>query len=110
MSWKHTVILAGILAVAVVHFVVQLSFIQSEKLRSAESSDELTVEIAPPETQIIDVKADEYEVRKVKVVTIPERVAPQSRRRAEVVPVKGKIVRETRAERLRRAERILTGI
>lgn len=117
---RQMLILAGILAVAIVHSVVQLSFIQSEYLRSAELTaqvegvkfEELTVETKQPGAQIIDVKPEEYKVRKVKVVTIPEYVQPVARRQAETraPQTKKKVVRETRTARLRRAEKILTGV
>jgi hypothetical protein len=117
ISWKHITIFAGILAVAAIHSLVQLSFIQSENFRSAELSaqienlkpEELEVETKPAENQIIDIEPREYKVRKVKVVTIPEKV---SRRPIENVQpqAKKKVMRETRAARLRRAEKILTGV
>ena len=122
---RRILILAGILAVAVVHTVMQLSFIQTEKLRSVELTaaapirevklPELPTETKQTEAQVIEIKPEEYEVRKVKVVTIPERVEPSIRRhqQAETIQptIKRKVVRpESKAERLRRAEKILTGI
>ena len=116
ISWKHAAIFIGILAVAAIHSLVQLSFIQSENFRSAELSaqienlkpEELEVETKPVESQIIDIEPQKYDVRKVKVVTIPERIS----RPSEIAPpqAKKKVVRETRAARLRRAEKILTGV
>jgi hypothetical protein len=117
---RNILIFAGILAVAVVHSVVQLSFIQSETLRSAELTaqidgvkfEESAVETKQPETQIVDIKPEEYKVRKVKVATIPEYVQPIARRQAETIApqTKKKVVRETKTARLRRAEKILTGV
>jgi anti-sigma-K factor RskA len=126
---RYMVILAGILAVAALHFAAQISFIQNENPRSAElialiedlkSDEKLAVEIKQPDTQTIVVKPEEYEVRKVKVITIPENEQPVSRRQVEAIPPatavapstqpKKKAVRDTRGARLRRAERILTGI
>jgi len=121
---RYKIIFGGILAITIVHFVMQISFIQSEieSLRSADLTaqtedlkrTESAVEIKRPDAQIIDIKPEEYEVRKVKIITIPENAAPKMRRQAETVPlptqVKKKAVRETRAARLRRAEKILTGV
>jgi hypothetical protein len=123
---RNILIFAGILAVAVVHSVVQLSFIQSENSRELTAaienalSEELSTEIKQPESRVIEILPEEIQVRKVKVITIPERVQPlAANRRAEVVtpPIsnlpatsKKKVVRETRTARLRRAEKILTGV
>ena len=117
---RYKIIIAGILAIAVVHFAVQLSFIRSENSRSDELTAQIEglksevppVEVKQPDSRIIDIKPEEYEVRKVKVVTIPEYVQPAPRRQVEIVQPqpKKKPARETKAERLRRAERILTGI
>jgi hypothetical protein len=117
---RNILIFSGILAVAIVHSVVQLSFIQSETLRSAELTaqidslkfEESAVETKQSESQIVEIKPEEYKVRKVKVITIPEYVQPVARRQVETVapPTKKKVVRETKTARLRRAEKILTGI
>ena len=130
---RRILIFAGILAVAVVHTAMQLSFIQGEKLRSVELTasapaapiEEVKLPEFPSETKqdeaaaIVEIKPEEYEVRKVKVITIPERVQQQPvirRQQQQVVEtvqptVKRRSVRtETKADRLRRAEKILTGV
>lgn len=113
ISIKHyTIIGAVILAITVMHFVLQISFIQKENLRAVETAPEI---VQPPEqaVQVIEINPKEYEVRKVEIITIPEVVQPVAPRQTEAAPVRipsrKKPVRESRAERLRRAERILTG-
>lgn len=117
-SNRNKIIVAGILAVAIVHSAGQVFFIQDENLKSAEiaaqiedaKSEEIAVEIKQPDSQVIDIKPETYETR--KVAANPEDAKPESRRRIETVspPAKKKVVRETKEARLRRAERILTGV
>ncbi len=111
-----------ILLIAVTHFVLQMSFIQDENLRSVETAVETPAavetpsESAPAVRQIIEIQPQQVEV--VKVPEYVKTVAP--RREKETVPVKiperKKVVRESkperdaRAARLRRAERLLTGV
>lgn len=109
-----------IMTIAVVHFALQMIFIQKENLETVKSAVEIennfetAVEIKSPAKQIIEIEPEQVEVNKVEVITIPEFVKPAPRQRKETVPatkpVKKKEVRETRAERLRRAERLLTGV
>jgi hypothetical protein len=106
------------MTIAVVHFALQMIFIQKENLETVKSAVEIehnfetAVEKNSPAKQIIEIEPEQYEVKKVEVIAIPEFVKPAPRHRKETVPatkpVKKKEVRETRAERLRRAERILT--
>jgi anti-sigma-K factor RskA len=131
--WRSAIAISAILAVAVLHFTYQLSFQTiavenqtaatpvpvAEKTLREETAQNKPVEI---EAEIIDEKSlrkrvslddkkvslDEKpsrdKVLKVKSRPIENaavRQAPQNRKR---------IIVETRAERLRRAEKILTGI
>lgn len=114
-----------ILTIAFVHFSMQLSFIQKENLRTIETANEIeikpvspvkqVVEIAP-EHQVIEIPPEQIEVEKVTVIKIPEIVVkPEPRIQKKTAPpvrktYKNREVPETRAERLRRAERILTGV
>lgn len=135
---RQMFILVGILAVATVHFVVQMSFIQSENLRSAEemaaeveivdfedapmASEETAMALKPSEQPVVEAKTESFAPRKAKSEAISEKAAEKisekislpARRRLEIAPPvvqpKKKVVRETRAARLRRAEKILTGI
>ena len=125
-SRKYYVIVGlFIMAIAVVHFTMQITFIKEETLRSGETaveSDKVIepiVENALPAKQVIEIEPEQVEVKKIEVITIPEVVKAASRRQQEIIPVKtpnkkkvvreGKAERESRAERLRRAERLLTG-
>lgn len=125
-SGKYYVLVGSlILIIAIVHFAMQISFIQKEtNLQSVETAVEKNTEIAPPFKQVIQIEPEQFEVKKIEVITIPETVKPAPRREKEIVPAKTPIKtpskkkslpetkpdRETRAERLRRAERILTGV
>lgn len=109
-----------IMTIAIAHFSLQMNFIQKENLESVETAVgkeknfKTEVEKNSPDKQLIEIAPEQYEVKKVEVITIPEIVKPAPRQRKETVPVpkpvRKKEVRETRAERLRRAERILTGV
>ncbi|MDQ4122465.1 MAG: hypothetical protein M3209_13585 [Acidobacteriota bacterium] len=100
---------AAILALIVLHFVSQFIFFQNENAPN---------EITPPEIenkQIVEIKP-ESEPAKPSYVTTPEpvtapRSAPQERKPAPSPKVtKKKLPRESKAERLRRTEKILTGV
>ncbi|MEO6589303.1 MAG: hypothetical protein ABIP06_08365 [Pyrinomonadaceae bacterium] len=115
-----------ILLIAVTHFVMQLSFIQKENLRSVETAVEVDKVIEPKvdnavtTKQIIEIAPELVEVKKVEVIIIPEVVKAAPRQSREIVPAvkistRKKSVRQpnqsdqSRDERLRRAERLLTG-
>lgn len=126
---------AAIFAVLVMHFVWQFSFIQKENLRNVETSLKSTEPDVPlTQPQIAEVKPeirkdqqpDELQSEKplVEVETAPEakkiveNSAEKNSQPAEFrQPVGKKIspainkkaVRESAAERLRRAEKLLTG-
>lgn len=118
----------GILVIMIAHFLMQMSFIETEQFRDAKLEMEVqteTVAVEKPSAeivknapQIIEIVPEVYEVQPVKVITIPEKVKFSPRRQVEDVPSakthpKKKAVRktkkETEADRLRRAEKILTG-
>lgn len=119
----YLIIGAVILGIAVVHFGMQMVFIQKETLRSFESaiitddvpfSDVETVEANSPVEQTLEISPEHLSEKKVELITVPEIRITERRRKEIVTPepkiVRKKEVRETRADRLRRAERILTGI
>lgn len=118
----YTIFGAIILAIGVSHFVLQISFIQKENLQSAETAAANKLEIAPPAKQTITIEPEQFEVKKIKIITIPEIVKPEvvksvPSRHKESIPARKPIrkkevkeVRETRVARLRRAERMLTGV
>ena len=124
LAKKHYILLgAAILAITVTHFVLQLSFIQTKKLQITE---DLQV-VETPVENIENVErtfankeqsfaAKEYKTKKIKEITAPKIVKPVARRQPEPEPPtprvlpKKKVNPETRAARLRRAEKILTGV
>lgn len=107
-----------ILAIAFVHFAAQIFFIQNENPRPVETA----AETAPPAGQISGdepaVAEDETSKRKSEKISEnaePQiRRAPKNSRQSSFVPARTaarkKADRESRAERLRRAEQILTGV
>ena len=119
----HLLIGAGILAVMIVHFAIQTAFIQSEKLRSVESamqSEKVNFnKIVVEETFVpaIEIEDEDFQAQTVNDVKVTKSVQPIPRRQEKVdaTPTtnKKKSLRETKkaskAERLRRAEQILTG-
>lgn len=124
---KHPILIGfGILAIMTSHFVVQIFFIQTEQFQSVEvavQTEKSEVEKPMAEAQksvpqIIKIVPEVYEVQTTKVIKIPEKVKPTPHRQVEKIPLvqtqpEKKAVRntkkETKAERLRRAEKILTG-
>lgn len=126
---KKLIIISLILAIVVGHFVFQMSFITGENERFIESMANANspagqnavakTEAAKnklPDSQsadsdIVIVAPKDSDSRK-NVQTI-KAVEKESNRQAEIVPVrnspKKEVKRDSRAERLRRAEKILTG-
>jgi hypothetical protein len=99
----------------VIHFVLQLSFIQTENLQVIETS----VKNIKPVEQTVNTKEEEFEVKEYKAkkinnITAPKTVKPVVRRQPETapprIPPEKKVNRESRAARLRRAEKLLTGV
>ena len=113
---------AAILVITVTHFVLQLSFIQTKNFQVTEDLQvvETPVENVKLDKQTVDNKeeefiAKEYKAKRIKDITAPKTVKPVVRRQPETVPppriLPGKKAnRESRAARLRRAEKILTGV
>lgn len=114
-SWRNAIAVGAILAVGVLHFAFQLSFIQLENNQNQRVA-EVPAKIEQLLEQPVDNKPVEFKVKKADAV-IPEKSAPQvvRQRQFEAAPskqpsVKKKEAVESRAERLRRAEKLLTGI
>ena len=98
---------AAISALIVLHFVSQFIFFQNENVQDENISPKIE------NGQIVEIKP-EYESAKPDVVTIPKPTAPiiaqPERKTAPFRKVAKKKQRgESKAERLRRAERLLTG-
>ncbi|HSK72855.1 MAG TPA: hypothetical protein VK892_14230 [Pyrinomonadaceae bacterium] len=106
----YTIAGAAIFAIIVVHFVLQFTFIQSENFRSAL----ISIPPEPIKEKSVEIKTINEPI-KLDIVTIPKTAAPtvSPPQRKILTPqtvVKKKEPRESRAERLRRAEKILTGV
>ena len=104
---------AVIFAIIILHFVSQFIFIQNEKLES-----EITSAVTEPEQSVESIKSAEIKTeaktKNVEIVKAPVPAAPTVQPEPKIAPsrtiLKKKETRESRAERLRRAERILTGV
>lgn len=127
-KWQNVFAVAAIIAIAVLHFVIQSNFIQSEK------SKNLTVEEVSVKTdrirlpkfeteqvrpQTVQIKENTIEAKKINKVISNQPTSQIKQRQNEkteiVLPkpqpqIKKKEIVDPRTERLRRAERILTGI
>lgn len=114
---KRYKLAAAIFAVFVLQFVWQFSFIQSENLRRVENSlkniqlEDLPVEIKTDDKPV-EVKTD-YAEKKSEIKNPAKNILPIAFPQPENKPVreiiKPKTSRETKTERLRRAEKLLTG-
>ena len=112
---------AGILGIAFLHFGLQMTYIQKENLRSYEAAVE-TNKIEVPQTeenipaeQTVEIKPEQVVIKEIEVVKAPEISKTVPRRQAEPAAPEKRVVKkkeatETRSERIRRAEKILTGI
>jgi hypothetical protein len=128
---KYAIIVLIILAITVGHFAIQMSFIESENKSIVESLAK-TEPIAEPNPQpqidqsIIEDKFQDSEVKKSDVVLPPpplklpkavkaekivqkEPIRPPEPIASKQKPLKKEFKHESQAERLRRAEMILTG-
>jgi hypothetical protein len=116
-KWKPPYrIAAAILAVFVLHFVWQVSFIQKENLRIVEDSlnvvrlDVLPVE-SPPNEKTVEISsnsaAKKKEVENVSK-SVPIKYTP-SEHKSLRPQVKKKTALDPTSARLRRAEKLLTG-
>ncbi len=110
-------ITAAILAIFVLHFAWQFSFIQRENLRMAEDSlNTARLDVLPVEDQtaVEPVEITTETAAKTSVVertvksVVPVKYTPPENNRPPV-ELKKKAAREPRSERLRRAEKLLTG-
>ncbi len=125
-NWRNVVPLAAILVIGVLHFAFQISVIRPEvsdnragfevppvKVEPARMVTVEAVAVAPvvneskqtetvaPQKTALRVKPRQTEVRQFEVAPPPAPSKPVVRKKETV---------ESRAERLRRAERLLTGI
>lgn len=110
-------IAAAILAIFVLHFVWQFSFIQRENLRVTEDSlGSARFDVAPVESQPnvtpaeikTDLTAKKTRVKETVKKVTPVKYSPPESKSPPIEPKK-KAAREPKSERLRRAEKLLTG-
>lgn len=111
-KWRNAVAVGAILTVGMLHFVYQLSVIKTEKLQIAEVPPK--VEQVRQQAPLKITKPFEFEAKKTDAVLPPKPAPALKQRQPETAPAKPqpkkKEAVETRAERLRRAEKILTGV
>ena len=108
----NAIAIAGIFILIVLHFVSQFTIFKVETAQNAPVRAEIVP--APENQQVAEIKVVE-ETKNLEAVETVERVTPVvAQPKSKPAPVrvspKKKEPRETRAERLRRAERILTGV
>lgn len=107
---RNAIGIAAILAIGILHFAFQISFIQSEKTPIAENP----VKIETVSEQPTENKPAEFEVKKADIILPPKPAPPTKLRQTEIAPAKPQLKKKdsapTKSERLRRAEKILTGI
>lgn len=115
-----------ILVLAALHFAFQFSFIRSENVENSRAAEfpvrvaEFPVKIEQAHPQAVETGSAEIEAKKqtetkkIYNVKPPKSIVPVRQHRTEIAPSKPlpkkKIPVESRAARLRRAERILTGV
>jgi hypothetical protein len=125
-NWRSEIAFVAILAIAVLHFAFQFSFIRSENVENSRAVEfpvkaaEFPVKIAQAHPQNVETESAEIESNKItekkKVYNAkpPKPILPVRERRIEIAPSKPqpkkKTPVESRAARLRRAEKILTGV
>ncbi len=111
-KWQNALAVAAILTVAVLQFVFQISFVQPETVKNLRvDAPSVKIEQVPQEN--LEIKSVGFEAKKINDA-MPKIVPTVKQRRPEIVPPKPqpkqKNAAEIRAERLRRAEKILTGL
>ena len=114
-QWRSAVAVGAILTIGVLHFAFQMSFINREVSKNRPLVEVPPVVVEPARIEPVKPEPTEFEAKKVKAPLAPKAGRTVIKQRAvEFVPLKAqpkkKDAVEPRAERLRRAERILTGI
>lgn len=114
-QWRSAVAVAAILAIGVLHFAFQMTFINREVGKNRPVIEVPPVKIEPARVEPIIIAPTEFEAKKVKAPLAPKAGRTVIKQRAvEFAPLKAqpkkKDAFESRAERLRRAEKILTGV
>jgi len=101
---------AAIFAIIILHTVSQFVFFRGEKIASeTDAVNNRIVEIKPENESGAEIKT-EFEARSLDNGTLPDTVPTESKFVAPRRVIKKKEPRQSKAERLRNAERILTGV
>lgn len=125
-NWRNAVPVAAILAIGVLHFAFQMSVIRPEVSENRPVVEVPPVTMEAPRALTVEAVPAIADTKKVEASAAPQktalRVKPRQAeirqseiRQSEIAPSKQPVSRkketvESRAERLRRAERLLTGI
>jgi hypothetical protein len=114
-KWRNAVAVAAILAIGVLHFAFQMSFISREISKNRPLLEVPPVKIEPLlRAAPVEIPPTEFKIKKINAPLSQRSAAAIRQRKAEIAlpkpPPKKKDAFESRAERLRRVERILTGV
>jgi hypothetical protein len=112
-SWRNAAAVTAILAIGVLHFAFQMSIVRNEL-----SENRPVVEVPPVKIEPLGaapIEAESTEIETGKTDAAPSKLARAiKQRQPEPAPFKPQLKKkeavETRAARLRRAERLLTGV
>lgn len=108
---RNAVAVAAILAIGVLHFVFQMSFIRTEVSKSSPAIEVPPVKVEPVRAAPAAAPV-EFKAKKINAELPSKNLPATKQRQSEIAPARPQPKKpvETRAERLRRAERILTGV
>ena len=118
-SWRNASIAAGILAIGILHFAFQVSFIRNEVSENRPLTEVPPVTVEQPPLRAMTVESAEpadIEIKQTLRAASSPKTARVIRQRQSESPApfkaqpKKREAVESRAARLRRAERILTGV
>jgi CheY-like chemotaxis protein len=114
---RPLLISAAIFIVCVIHFVSQVTFFQKENTLTKQETLQIETQQsskANTQNQQSYETEKQYEAKTLDIETKIEKAIPVTPPKTKIVPsrigLKKQERRETRAERLRRAERVLTGV
>ena len=120
IKWRSEIAFVAILVVAALHFTFQFSFIRSEKIEKSSVNEsqvivnEISEETEQVQEQAVKDKPAEFRIKKTDDAKPLKPVVTVTQSQTKIAPSKSlpkkKIPVESRAARLRRAEKILTGI
>lgn len=113
-NWRNAVPVAAILAIGVLHLAFQISVIRPEVSENHAILEVPPVKVEPARALPVEAPSSVDEMKKTERVASQKTALHVKAQQSEIMPskppVRKKEAGETRAERLRRAERLLTGI